>query len=149
MRSSLPLRAPLMGLVVATAGSAAASPVPLPAGEYELTAQTVLPHLEEALRYATTQTRRCLTQPDATTLFPLLQHEAFAGCRLVPVADTEPMQFLLQCKNPEAATGSATVELGPNYVSAVVQLKMGGKNMTLSQRIYGPRLGPCAVSGAK
>ncbi|GAB3772017.1 hypothetical protein GCM10028796_41750 [Ramlibacter monticola] len=122
----------------------AATPVALAPGEYELTTETVLPHLEEALRYATTRTRQCLQAPDATELFPLLRHQAFAGCALVSDAKaSDGLHYALQCRNPEAATGSAVFELDGSRLSAVLELKMGGKNMTLSQRLHGPRLGPC------
>jgi len=119
-------------------------------GEYDLTTQTVLPHLEEALRYATTRARQCLCEPDATSIFPLLQHPAFSGCTLVPGTEVnDGLRFTLQCTNPEAASGSAVFEVGASYVSAVLELKMGGKNMTLSQRLYGPRVGPCPESKKK
>jgi hypothetical protein len=128
----------------------AVTPVLVPPGEYDLTTQTVLPHLEEALRYATTRTRQCLCEPDATIIFPLLQHQAFSGCGLVPNTElNDGLHFTLQCANPEAASGSAVFEVGAGYVSAVLELKMGGKNMTLSQRLYGPRVGPCSESKKK
>lgn len=123
---------------------AAAAPVAVPPGEYELTTQTVLPHLEEALRYATTRTRDCLRAPDATAFFPLLAHPAFAGCRLVPgEMAADGLHFTLRCANPEAASGFAAVALGDGQLSAVLEVKMGGKNMTLSQRRAGRRIGPC------
>ena len=139
-RSHLPLC-----LLAAMSPSGNAAPVVVSPGEYELTAQTVLPHLEEALRYATSRTRRCLGEPDATSLFPLLKHPAFSGCDLVPSSEaSDGLRFTLHCKNPEAASGSAVFEVGTSYVSAVLELKMGGKNMTLSQRLSGPRIGPCS-----
>jgi len=152
MDSAQPVRPRfLLGLLSAMSLSAhAAAPLALSPGEYDLTTQTVLPHLEEALRYATTRTRQCLREPDATSLFPLLQHPAFAGCSLV--ADTnanDGARFTLVCKNPEAASGSAAFEVGASHISAVLELKMGGKNMTLSQRLYGPRVGPCLAPDTK
>ena len=80
-------------------------------------------------------------------LFPILQHPAFSGCSLAASGEThDGLHFTLQCANPEAASGSAVFESGASYLSAVLQLKMGGKNMTLSQRLYGPRVGPCSDS---
>ncbi len=140
----------LLCLLAAMSPSGNAAPVVVSPGEYDLTAQTVLPHLEEALRCATTRTRRCLGEPDATSLFPLLKHQAFSGCILVPSSEaSDGLRFALQCKNPEAASGSAVFEVGTSYVSAVLELKMGGKNMTLSQRLSGPRVGPCSESKEK
>jgi hypothetical protein len=143
-------RAGLAALLVATcAPGEGATPVPLPPGEYELTVETVLPHLEEALRYATTLARECLREPDATAMFPLLRHQAFTGCRLVPDPQAgDGLRFGLRCANPEAATGSAVFEADGAGLWAVLAIKMGGKNMTLSQRLHGPRLGPCAEPAA-
>ena len=139
----------LAGLLAAVALSLhAGAPVAVRPGEYDLTTETVLPHLEEALRYATTRTRQCLGEPDATRMFPLLRHPAFAGCELLaPREAQDGLHFMLVCANPEAASGSAVFEFEPNAMSAVLELKMGGKNMTLSQRLHGPRVGPCPQSG--
>jgi hypothetical protein len=128
--------------------SGAAAQVALPPGQYELTAQTVLPHLEEALRDATTRSTRCLAEPDATTLFPLLKHPAFAGCMLVPARPDEgALRFTLRCANAEAASGSAAFEIDGPLVTGTLELKMGAKNMTLAQRLRGLRKGPCPATG--
>ena len=141
----------LVGLLAATCFCAdAATPVALPPGEYELTTETVLPHLEEALRYATTRARQCLRAPEASALFPLLRHPAFTGCGLLPDAQADDgLHFTLHCANPDAASGSAVFALEGGRVAAVLALKMGGKNMTLSQRVQGPRVGPCAEAGMR
>jgi hypothetical protein len=116
-------------------------------GVYRLTAQTLLPHLEESLRYATTVSETCLGRQSADSLFPLLRHEAFAGCVLVHAAGARdaPRSFDLACRNAQAATGRATVEVSGESLVAVLQVKMGGKNMTLSQRVHGPWLRRCGV----
>ena len=114
-------------------------------GLYDVTAQTVLPHLEENLRYATTRTRLCLDTQEASALFPLLRHQAFAGCSLVHESSSEAQaDFELRCDNPQAATGVAHFSLDTGGFQAVLFVKMGGKNMTLSQRLTAPRLGACA-----
>jgi hypothetical protein len=134
-------------LAGASIGSHAAAPVAIPPGEYDLTTETLLPHLEEALRYATTRGSQCLRTSDATALFPLLRHQAFTGCALVrDGAAGDDLHFTLVCANPQAATGSAVFEVDGSRVSGVLAIKMGGKNMTLSQRLHGPRLGPCDES---
>ena len=135
------------GLVAAVGlcASSLASTVSVEPGLYELTAQTVMPHLEEALRYATTSSRRCLGTQEASALFPLLRHEAFAGCSLVREASSDAeAHFSLRCDNPQAATGAAHFTLQSSAFHAVLYVKMGGKNMTLSQRLTAPRLGACA-----
>ena len=152
MHSAPLVRLRLLGALFAatTLCANAATPAAVPPGEYELTIETALPHLEEALRYATTHARQCLRDPDATGMFPLLRHQAFTGCNLVP--ETEPrdgLHFTLKCTNPEAASGSAVFELDGHRVSALLALKMGGKNMTLSQRLHGSRVGPCSEGSTR
>jgi hypothetical protein len=152
MHSARLVRPQLLSGLLATVSLSgnAATPVAVPPGEYDLTIQIVLPHLEEALHYATTRTRQCLREPDATGSFPLLRHPAFARCNLVPRAEaSDGLHFTLQCLTPDVANGSAVFEFDASHVSAVLDLKMGGKNMTLSQRLYGTRLGPCSESSMR
>ena len=130
--------------VAGPCASSLASTVSVEPGLYDLTAQTVMPHLEESLRYATTRTRQCLGTQDAAALFPLLRHEAFTGCSLVHDASADgEARFTLRCRNPQAPTGAAHFELQPSGFQAVLHVKMGGKNMTLSQRLNAPRVGAC------
>lgn len=140
--AAAPRTALLVALSLAAVGASAAAPsAPVPPGLYALTTETLLPHLEEALRYATVQSTRCLAGDAAGSFFPLLQHQALAGCVLT--ASGRPDTFELTCRNPEAATGLATFEHDPSGLRATLELKMGGKNMTLSQRVVGTRLGDC------
>jgi hypothetical protein len=142
--SQIPRRPWILALMSPLLASSVTAQVPITPGEYDVTAVTALPHLEEALRYATTHKRECLREPDATRLFPLLLQPVFAGCHLVPAARVgDEMRFVLRCANPEAATGSAVFNVGQYKLSAVLELKMGGKNMTLSQKLTGTRVGPC------
>jgi hypothetical protein len=130
-------------LASTTAALAADAPaiVEMPPGRWTLTTQTLLPHLEEALRYATTRDERCLDAPAADALFPVLRHEALAGCTLV--ATGEANVFALRCRNAQAASGRATVDVAQAALTAVLELKMGGKNMTLAQRVTGTRVSHC------
>jgi hypothetical protein len=141
------MRLPRSGLVgvVALGASSLAATLSVEPGLYEVTSQTVMPHLEEALRYATTTSRHCLGTQEAAALFPLLRHEAFAGCSLQRDAVTDAEDhFVLRCDNPQAATGVAHFTLESRGFHAVLHVKMGGKNMTLSQRLTAPRVGACA-----
>jgi hypothetical protein len=116
--------------------------VALAPGRYDLVAQTVLPNLEESLRYATTRSQRCLGNEPVDALFPILLHPAFAGCTLLR-QDAQRDVFTLQCTNAEAASGSASLLIEAQRFDATLDLKMGGKNMTLAQRVSGTRRGAC------
>ena len=133
-----------VGVCGVLSASAFGSPLVLNPGTYELTVETLLPHLEENLRYATTRQLQCLGTEEATTLFPILRHQAFAGCVLSGGQTVQDrVEYTLECSNPEAATGVAHLLVSPVAVSGVLEIKMGGKNMTLSQRITGSRSGAC------
>ena len=121
-----------------------AAPLVLNPGSYDISAETVLPHLEENMRYATTRQKRCLGERDVSTLFPLLHHRALAGCALTHAQSTgQDHAYALACDNPGTATGTARVTVKPGTIRGVLDIKLGGKNMTLSQRIDAQRLGVC------
>jgi hypothetical protein len=110
-----------------------ASSLALESGAYDITASTEMPHLEENLRYATVRERRCVREPGS--LFPILQHPSLEGCRLAGA--------LLVCTSPDVATGSVRLDEAPGRLRAVLEIKMGGKNMTFAQRVEAVRLGEC------
>ena len=104
-------------------------------GAYDITASTEMPHLEENLRYATVRERRCVR--GLASLFPILQHPSLEGCTLAG--------DLLVCANPQVATGSVRLDEAPGRISGVLEVKMGGKNMTFAQRVEAVRLGECEM----
>jgi hypothetical protein len=113
-------------------------------GTYEITVQTVMPHLEENLRYATTRERRCLLSRELSALFPILRHESLQGCSLASESRRgETTRYLLVCRRPEVASGSAQLNAGPGRISGALEIKMGGKNMTFGQRSDATRQGEC------
>ena len=114
------------------------------AGSYEITAEIAMPHLEENLRYATTWERRCLRARELSSVFPILHHPSLEGCNL----DSErrrgdTIRYRLVCASPQVATGTARLDAGPGRIAGVLEIKMGGKNMTFAQRIEAVRQGEC------
>jgi hypothetical protein len=136
----------LRRLLIATAllGPLVLASEPLPSGIYEITVETNMPHLEENLRYATTHETRCLRQQDLATAFPVLQHASLQDCRLAPEsrADNEAF-YRLVCEGGHGTTGNAIWTLGPNQITGTLHVKLGGKNMTFSQRWTAVPLGQC------
>jgi len=124
---------------VAWAAGQAAEP-----GAYDITASTAMPHLEESLRYATTRERRCLQAHELASVFPILQHPSLEGCKLADESRRgDTIQYLLVCASPQAATGAARLDAGPGRVTGILEIKMGGKNMTFAQRVEAVRRGEC------
>ena len=114
-------------------------------GTYEIITQTAMPHLEENLRYATTRERRCLRSDELPTIFPILQHPSLEGCNLNSERRRgDTIRYRLVCASPQVATGTARLDAGPGRIAGILEIKMGGKNMTFSQRIKAVRQGECA-----
>jgi len=59
----------------------------MPVHLYEVTTETGMPHLEENLRYATRQERRCLDRHDLSSAFWMLGHASLQDCRLVKTGE--------------------------------------------------------------
>jgi hypothetical protein len=105
-----------------------------------------MPHLEESLRYATTRERRCLTSDEPSSLFPILQHPSLEGCNLVSARRRgDTIRYRLACASPQVATGDARLDAGPGRIAGVLEIKMGGKNMTFAQRVDAVRQGECEL----
>lgn len=111
-------------------------------GLYEVKAETFLPNLREHLRHTVTSRTQCLVNPDAFALFPILGEVSFTGCDLA-VSNSGKGRFSLLCENISAASGDALFTIGSNGFSAVLNIKMGGKNMKFSQQITAVRIGEC------
>jgi uncharacterized protein DUF3617 len=113
-------------------------------GTYEITARTVMPHLEENLRYATTRERRCLRGEELASVFPILRHHSLEGCKLgAETRSGGTIRYVLACASPQVATGAARLDAAPDRIIGNLEIKMGGKNMTFSQRIDAVRHGDC------
>ncbi len=111
---------------------------------YRLTTETGMPHLEENLRYATIDETRCLTRADFATLFPVLKHPALQGCALQPQSeDDDSITYVLACSGSHATTGSARWTADAHQLQGVLNVRLGGKNMTFYQRITAVEAGSC------
>lgn len=120
---------------------------PLTPGAYELTTETVMPHLEEALRYATTRETRCLGELDLRAAFPILRHDSLKGCTLDESSrDEGELRYLLHCAGSSGSSGEAVWQVGANRLIGRLEVKLGGKNMTFSQRVSARLLGACETA---
>jgi hypothetical protein len=101
-----------------------------------------MPHLEENLRYATTREQRCVNLDDLDSLFPILRHPSLEGCHLDD-------RYRLVCANPQVASGVARLETAGERIAGTLEVKMGGKNMTFSQRVAAVRQRDCEPAQRK
>jgi hypothetical protein len=139
-------RAPLCVLIpsVLLASSAGSGATPQPQ-LYAITTETAMPHLEENLRYATTRERRCLDEGELWTAFPMLHYAALKDCRLEQESrQADAVSYALVCEGGHGTTGHATWQLGPTQSTGTLSVKLGGKNMTFSQRVTATVLRACS-----
>jgi len=144
-RASPSLTRSALLFAVAASAAATASDFMVPR-LYQVTTETVMPHLEENLRYAITHEERCLAEHDLATEFPILDHPALRGCALEHAARRdEVISYTLICTGAHGTTGNASWELGQRQVSGTLNVKLGGKNITFYQRIVAVPAGACVV----
>ena len=113
-------------------------------GLYEINTETLMPHLEENLRYAITRGRRCVRSKAPEAFFTILQHQSLNGCKLgAGNRRGGAMYYRLVCDGGPETTGTAELHVVAHHVDGVLQIQMGGKNMTFSQRVEAMRQGDC------
>jgi hypothetical protein len=146
-------RRPLRGLPAAllVAGAAllargAAASEMMPAADYDVFTETVMPHLEENLRYASTREKHCWRHQALASAFPILAHPSLADCRLTGESRNDlTVSYQLSCGGGHGTTGTATWVLGADSVRGTLNVRLGGKNMTFYQRVTATSVGPCAA----
>lgn len=143
-RSSLSRGAAVFSLAI-TAVMARASEI-FPARLYEVTTETGMPHLEENLRYTVTHEKRCLAHLPLAAAFPILSHPALTGCALTDEIRRDDMiSYALVCTGGHGTTGEAIWHIDERGIRGTLQVKLGGKNMTFSQRVTALPLGVCTA----
>lgn len=103
---------------------------------YDLRVETLMPHLEDNLRYANTQETQCVTRAELHRLFPVLSHPALSGCHLAEeqrVAEGWSLQ--LACDVDHGTHGTAVWQVVADGEVGELTVRLGGKNMTFSQRL--------------
>lgn len=135
------MRCYMLALSLLAGAAAAGTPPLLPAGEYALSSQMQMPHLDEMRRIVDHHTR-CLGDDDLHGLFPVMAQPALRGCQFgFPQARDEGLRYVLVCQSARVATGTAELSRTRAGVVGHLRIKMGGKNMTFAQRVEARRLG--------
>jgi hypothetical protein len=116
-----------------------------PAHLYDVTTETGMPHLEENLRYAVTREAQCLARADLASAFPILRHPSLTGCALREEGDKDDtISYVLVCEGANGTTGSAKWLVGKRVIRGTLDVKLGGKNMTVFQRVTGTLVRECS-----
>jgi hypothetical protein len=112
---------------------------------YEMTTETLMPHLEENLRYATRREKRCLSTDELSAVFWMLGEASLHDCTLVKSNEqADSATYRLQCNGGHGTTGDARWKLGPGVITGTLKVRLGGKNMTFYQRITAKPVGDCS-----
>ena len=136
-----------LGVLIALVAPSGQAAEMIPARLYEVITETGMPNLEENLRNAVTREQRCLTGPDLSSAFPILNHPSLAGCKLRHESDQDDtVSYLLVCDGGHGTTGSATWRIGEHLIRGTLNVKLGGKNMTLFQRVTATPVGQCPAA---
>jgi Protein of unknown function (DUF3617) len=113
-------------------------------GEYEVSVRLDLPHVDDLTAVKTT--RVCVTAGgnDTHGLTVLSDNNPLGGCAASNIRDDGgTLLFDIACPGRNAATGSAQYALRAQDFDGVITMKMGGKNMTMTERQRGRRTGSC------
>jgi hypothetical protein len=123
--------------------STQAATLDLAPGSYSVASQIVMPHLD-AMRREVETSRRCLSGATPRELFSVFDQPALRGCDFAyPRATAQGVEYVLRCQSALVATGTLSLQrAGPDTVG-LAAIKMGGKNMTFTQRVVARRLGAC------
>lgn len=124
----------------------AANATDLPAqGLYELVIETEMPHLKENLRYSIRREERCLGPEQIFSAFPALASQPLRHCTLTDERrENDARAFTLSCPGSSGTTGRAFWRVEAHRLTGSLEVKMGGKNMTFSERVTLRFLGECS-----
>ncbi len=112
---------------------------------YRMTTETLMPHLEENLRYAVRNEQRCISTHDLSALFWMLGEVSLQDCTLVKSSEEpDSAVYLLECNGGHGTSGDARWKLEPNLITGTLKVRLGGKNMTFYQRITAQPVGDCS-----
>jgi Protein of unknown function (DUF3617) len=132
-------------MLVQVMAQAAADPLPLPSGLYDVTSRLELPHLE---RWGIDQTTRvCLFRRDEEIAIPvpiLSSNNPFEKCTTSHVViENATFQYDIVCTGRDAAKAHAVYQLASGTFAGRVAMVMGAKNMTMTEVQSAKRVGTC------
>ena len=135
----------LAGCLALAATASAEETVALEPGLYEIAVRLDLPNIEGAT--AARVVRRCLAgtaESEHYGLLPLSENNPLSRCPVANVhRDGGALAFEIVCPGGNAASAAARYALAPTAFEGRITIKLGGKNMTMTETQAGRRTGPC------
>ena len=135
-------------LLIAMPGAlsgAQAGDVLLQPGLYEVTISLELPNVV-ATGVGPSTVRRCITRDDVHTgaAFGVLGQNPIQACPLKDYSISgNQASYRIECAGPNAPHAAGVFDIAATAYRGVITMNMGGKNMTMSERQRGRRIGPC------
>ena len=133
-------------IIVAPFQSPSRAETSLKEGAYEIEVTLELPHVFD------TSTRKierlCLGGGQSMTLglSVLSNNNPLGQCPVSNVqSSTGTLSFDVACQGVNAASGHALYEIMPEHFRGHIEMKMGGKNMTMTEIQVGHRIGACEI----
>lgn len=111
-------------------------------GAYEVQMKMELPHVEDMGIQKTATV--CIIDGGAHGIVVLSESNPLARCPASDIKQTgDELTFDLICEGHNQAVAWAKFRLGPDWFAGAFDMKMGGKNMTMTERQTGHRVGAC------
>jgi len=121
----------------------------LAAGRYDVDVRLELPHVEDLNMKKTTAI--CVMPDDGGSrgLAVLGDNNPLSHCPASNIRqDGSILTFDIVCEGTNAARASASYTLSENTFRGRITMKMGGKNMTMSETQVGHRVGACSEAAS-
>lgn len=121
---------------------------PLQSGEYSVEVRLELPHLEDLNMSKTAMI--CVTPPDqggSRGLAVLSDNNPLSRCPVSNVRQSgNALTFDIVCEGRNQASAAAAYVLATDSFRGRIAMRMGGKNMTMSEAQVGHRVGACPAA---
>jgi len=138
------MRWPLLPACLLLVCDARADEGALKPGFYEVTVTLEMPNVVTGIGPGTVH--RCVTAADLSTgnAFGVLGENPIRSC---PISDysisANRALYRITCPGPNAPSAVGAFDLAATSYRGVITMNMGGKNMTMSERQRGRRIGAC------
>lgn len=139
------MRLPLLFALFAVPTVASAGDTVLEPGEYEVEMRLELPHVKdmEVQRIA----KVCISNSASHGIVVLSENNPLTHCPVSNVKQSvDELTFDIVCEGHNQAIAWAKFRLWSDRFAGAFDMKMGGKNMTMTERQAGRRIGPCKES---
>lgn len=111
-------------------------------GEYQVTMRLEMPHVEDM--GISKEASICVTNSGTHGLVVLSDNNPLARCPASNIhQDGGTLTFDLVCEGHNQAVAWAKFNITADHFEGAFDMKMGGKNMTMTERQKGHRIGGC------